>query len=97
MGLARMTPTFLAWNLGRCVLLIEMKNVEGELISGGIQFVFDHMEFEVHMQQTNRNFHLTITYTGLEFDRGLGWGQTFGSDYSIGYIVQQWKSGGSLK
>lgn len=36
MGLARMTPMFLAWNLGRCVLLIEMKNVEGELISGGI-------------------------------------------------------------
>lgn len=37
MGLARMTPRFLSWKPGhgRCVLLIEMKNVEGELVSGG--------------------------------------------------------------
>lgn len=71
-GIGKNDSQFLAWNLGRWVLLIEMKYVEGELVSGGIQFVFDHMEFEVHMQQTNRNFHLTITYMGLEFDRGLG-------------------------
>lgn len=62
------------------MLLIEKKNVEENSLV---------LEFEVHLQQASSDFHLTVAFMSLEFDRDLVWRYTFGSDYNIGIYSKE--------